>query len=78
MLQRMKKALKFFELVYRMVKPVVRNKDNLEAEEEPGVDLGQVVCLERNSKWSFDMYFDFNNFIYASHSQSFYEMIQSN
>ena len=42
----MKKALKFFELVYRMVKPVVRNKDNLEAEEEPGVDLGQVVFLE--------------------------------
>ena len=32
----------FCALVYRLVKPIVRNQTQLEAEEEPGVDLGRV------------------------------------
>ena len=47
MLHRIKKALHFLKLVFRLVNAIVRNKDGFEAEEEPHVELGQ-VHLETN------------------------------
>ena len=52
----MKKALQFFELVFRVLNAIVRNKDHFEAKEEPDVELGQVhleTNVLKNSKWSF-------------------------
>ena len=69
----MKKAMHFFKLVFRVVNAIYRNKDRFEAEEEPDVELGQVYLetnVLKNSKWSVDMYFDFNDFRYLSHSQA--------
>ena len=43
----MKKALQFFDLKFRVVNAIVRNKDHLEAKKEPDVELCQVY-LETN------------------------------
>ena len=43
----MKKALQYFNLVFRVVNAIVRNKDHFDVEEEPDVELCQVY-LETN------------------------------
>ena len=52
----MKKALQFFDLVFRVVNAIVRNKDHFDAKEEPDVELCQVY-LETNRPKNFQGFF---------------------